>query len=294
MHHAAAENLKPLIAFADPDLVADLGVADVHFHRRLGEGEVARAEAHLHLRHFEERLAEFLEHPFQMPEMSLLVDGEPLDLVEHRRMGLVRVAAIDASRRDDAERRLLLQHGADLHRARMGAKHRPRAVRPFGEIERVVILPRRMLGRNVERGEIVEVGLDVRPLGDREAHIGEDLGDLVGDLAHRVDAAFGERAFAHREGNVGPLSREPRAQRSAAKRLALGVQRLSDALFELIDGLAEALALFRRHAPERLHQLRDAALLAERGDAHLFQRAEVAALAIAASSSPSIPSSEAV
>ncbi len=85
-------------------------------------------------------------------------------------------------------------------------------------------------------------------------------------------------AFAHRQGDVGALSREPRAQRRAAKRLALGFQRLADALFELVDGLAEALALFRRHAPERLHQLRDAALLAERGDAHLFQRAEVCRL----------------
>jgi hypothetical protein len=80
---------------------------------------VACTEAHLHLRHFEERLAEFLEHPFQMPEMGFLVDGEPFDLMEHRRMGLVRVAAINASRRDDAKRRLLLKHGADLHRARM-------------------------------------------------------------------------------------------------------------------------------------------------------------------------------
>ena len=89
MHHAAAENLQPLIAFADPDLVADLGVADIDFHRRLGEGEMARAEAHLHLRHLEERLAEFLEHPFQMAEMGLLVDDQALDLMEHRRVGLV-------------------------------------------------------------------------------------------------------------------------------------------------------------------------------------------------------------
>ena len=39
------------------------------------------------------------------------------------------------------------------------------------EIESVVLLPRRMLGRDVERGEIVEVVLDVRALGDREAEI---------------------------------------------------------------------------------------------------------------------------
>ena len=198
--------------------------------------------------------------------------------MEHRRVGLVRVAAIDAAGRDDAKWRLLLKHGADLHRARMGAEYRPRAVRPLGEIEGVVILPRGMLRRNVERGEIVEVGLDVGAFGDGETHIGEDLGDLVCDLAHRVDAALGERAFAHRQGDIGALTREPRAQRRAAKRLALGFQRLSDALFELIDRLPEALALFRRYAPERLHQLRDAALLAECRDAHLFERAKVCRL----------------
>ena len=88
-----------------------------------------------------------------------------------------------------------------------------------------------MLRRNVERGEIVEVGLDVRAFGDGEAHIGEDLGDLVGDLTHRVDTAFGKRAFAHREGDVGTLSREPRAHRSAAKRLTLGFQRVADRSF---------------------------------------------------------------
>ena len=92
MHHAAAQNLEPLIALADPDLVADLGVADIDLHRRLGEGEVAGAEAHLHFRHLEEGLAEFLEHPFQMAEMSLLIDDQTLDLMEHRRMGLVRIA----------------------------------------------------------------------------------------------------------------------------------------------------------------------------------------------------------
>src|SRR5262249_32797018 len=89
MHHAAAENLEPIGAFADPKLVAHLGVADVDLHRRLGEGEVARAESHLHMRHLEERLAELLEHPFQVAEMGLLIDGEPFDLMEHRRVRLV-------------------------------------------------------------------------------------------------------------------------------------------------------------------------------------------------------------
>jgi len=77
------------IAAADPKFVGNLGVTDIDLHRRLGEGEVARAEAHLHLRYLEEGLAEFLEHPFEMPKMRLLIDRESLNLMEHWRVGLI-------------------------------------------------------------------------------------------------------------------------------------------------------------------------------------------------------------
>ena len=50
-------------------------------------------------------------------------------------------------------------------------------------------LARRVAGGEVQRREIVVVGLDVRPFGDREAHIGEDGGDLVDHLPDRMDAA---------------------------------------------------------------------------------------------------------
>ncbi len=60
--------------------------------------------------------------------MRLLVDDQALDLVEHRRVGLIGVVAEGAARHDDADRRLLRQHGADLHRARMGAQHHARAI----------------------------------------------------------------------------------------------------------------------------------------------------------------------
>ena len=98
---------------------------------------------------------------------------------------------------------------------------------PSREIERVVLLPRRMLGRNVERGEVVEVGLDVRTFGDREAHVGEDLGDLVDDLADRMDAALGQRAS--RTGSVTSARSLASfaAVRRAGQRLALGLERLA-------------------------------------------------------------------
>ena len=138
-----------------------------------------------------------------------------------------------------------------------------------------MVLPRRMLGRDVERGEIVEVGLDVGTLGDREAHIGEDLGDLVGDLAHGMDAPLGERAFAHGERHVGALMRQLLGGRGARKFLPPRFERFADRCLQAVDDLAVGLALIRRERTERLHQLGDAALLAERGDAHLFELVEI-------------------
>ena len=83
---------------------------------------------------------------------------------------------------------------------------------PRVEEERVVHLPRRVADGEIERGEIVVVGLDVRPLGDLEAHVGEDRGDLVDDLGDRMDAAGLERRGAERQRDVDPLGLEARRE----------------------------------------------------------------------------------
>src|SRR5262245_54322939 len=90
MHHAAAQNLQPVVAFAEADLVLEAAALDVDFERRFGEREERRTEPHLHLVDLEEGLAEFLEDPLQVAEMGFLVDHQPFDLVEHGRVGLVR------------------------------------------------------------------------------------------------------------------------------------------------------------------------------------------------------------
>jgi hypothetical protein len=41
----------------------------------------------------------------------------------------------------------------------------------------------------IQLGEVVVVGFDVRPFGDGETHVGEDRGELVDHLADRMDAA---------------------------------------------------------------------------------------------------------
>src|SRR5690242_16159472 len=122
-----------------------------------------------------------------MAEMDLLIDDEALDLVEHRRMGLITIRSERAAWRSDADRRLAFQHRAVLHRRGVGAQQLERAVGFRLEVERVVLLSRLMLGRNVGRGEIIEVVLDLWSFGDQEAEIGPDLYHFFPHLAHRMD-----------------------------------------------------------------------------------------------------------
>ena len=200
--------------------------------------------------------------------MGRAVDHQPLDLMEHRRMRRVVVAAEGAARHDDPDRRLLRQHGADLHRRGVGAQHEPAAVGALGQIEGVVLLARRVLGRDVERGEIVEILLDMRPLGDDKPHLAKDRDDLVDGLADRMDAALlGER---HRQRDVGALGGEPRVQRARPSRWRLR------AYAAMISSLAAFSAAPARAAPRGRACRARAALVkpsvaAEDRDAHGFR-----------------------
>ena len=117
-------------------------------------------------------------------------------------MGGVAIHAIGLAGNDDADRRLLAFHGADLHRARMGAQDPPLAVLVRIEEERVVHLASRVAFGEIQRGEVVVVGLDIWTFGNGESHIGEDGGDFVDDLADRVDAAALRRSGAHGKRDV--------------------------------------------------------------------------------------------
>src|SRR6202162_3764650 len=100
MHHAAAENLQPVLALAEADLALVAPALDVDLERRLGEREERRTEPHVDVIDLEERLAELVQDPFEVAEVRGLVDDEALDLVEVRRVGGVGIDAIGAARTD--------------------------------------------------------------------------------------------------------------------------------------------------------------------------------------------------
>ena len=201
--------------------------------------------------------------------MGRAVDDQPLDLVEHRRVGRVVIAAEGPPRHDDAQRRLLRLHRADLHGRGMGAQHQARAVRAWRQIERVVLLARGMVRRDVERGEIVEIVLDMRPLGDDETHLAEDRDDLVDGLADRMDRS--RAAGQHRQGHIGQLAGEAIGQRGTPQPVAGFLERRGDRVPKGVQPRARLPALFCRKLAKPAHQRGNLAVAAEQLDADLLE-----------------------
>ena len=83
------------------------------------------AEAQLNAVDLEKRTAELFQHPFQVRHGNIGINRQPLDLMEHRRVGLVRVATESPPRGNETMWRLFSAHGAHLHWARMGAQQQP-------------------------------------------------------------------------------------------------------------------------------------------------------------------------
>ena len=144
------------------------------------------------------------EDALEVREIDVLVEHEALDLVEHWRVRHVGIASIDRPGRDQTDRHALQLHGADLHRRGVGPEQAPVA-----EVEGVVHRPRRMVGGDVERLEIVEIVLDLGSLGHAEPGPPEDGLDAQACPRHRMQAA--DRLAAARERHVD----------SAARKLAL-------------------------------------------------------------------------
>src|SRR3546814_16092147 len=102
------------------------------------------------------------QRPFEMAQIDALVDDKAFDLMEHRRMRRVTVGTINPARRDDANRRFLPGHRADLHGRSMSAQQHAMPVALVREIECVVHRQRGMGLRDVKRTEIVPVIINLR------------------------------------------------------------------------------------------------------------------------------------
>ena len=144
------------------------------------------------------------------------------------------------------------------------------AVRLRRDIESVLHLARRMVGRNVQLGEIVIVEFHIRAFGDAKAKVGEDRDHFVQNLADGMDTAGILAAGGQRD--VQRFRHKARIQRRIGQ-LALALRdRLGDGVFQAVELWALHLALFGVQLAHGGQQRADRALLAQRADAHGFQR----------------------
>ena len=192
-----------------------LAAADVALHGhvggRLGEREVVRPQPGPQAG-AEQRVDERLDRAAQVGHGQALVHRQALDLVEDRQVGGVqRLVPVDLARAHHVERQRPGEQAPDLHGRGVGAQHHapggdpgtPRQgaplVAPRGDEQGVLHLPRRVVGQEVKRVEVVPLGLDLWPLGDLVAHRDEHVGELVGEHADRVAGTLRRAVVGQRD-----------------------------------------------------------------------------------------------
>ena len=183
------------------------------------------------------------------------------------------LASSSSARDDDVQRRRMLLHRADLHRRRVHAQEHL-----VGDVERVGLLPRRMVRVVVEGVEVVVDELDLWALGHSEPEAEEDVLDLAARGGDEMQPA-GRQLRVAGQGDVDGVGREAgvelaRVQGGGAS-LELGLDRLA----RLIAGLAHGAALVGRQVADAAQELGQLGLAAEVADPDLLQARGVGGLA---------------
>ena len=230
------------------------------------------AEAGLDAFDFEKRAKEFLQRPFQVRHRDVFVDRQTFDLMEHRRVGLVIVGTVDATGADDAQGRAFGLHRADLHGAGVGAQHVGRTVVALGtgHIERVHLGTCGVVAGDVQRVEVIPIGVDARTFGDRKPQLGEDRGHFLGHLADGVDRALTRRARG--QCHVQPFAAQTFIKGRIPKCCFLRGNGGVDLVLERVQRGADCLAFFGRHTAQLAHLQGDFALFTHGGQTDVLQR----------------------
>ena len=126
-----------------------------------------------------------VENALEVSHRQVLVDGEALHLVEHRRVGRVeRIGAENLAGAGHVERYTAGEHRVRLNRRGVRAHHQVSTVLGLGadataiDVERVLHLARGVIDIKVQRVEVEPLVLDLRPLGNIPTHRHEEVRHL--------------------------------------------------------------------------------------------------------------------
>ena len=118
-------------------------------------------------------LDENIDHALEVAEGYVFIDHQTLDLMKHGGVGDIRITAVNFSRSDDAERRLLVFHDVNLHR---------RGVRPQNHIlfniKGVLHIAGGVILGDIQGFKIIIIGFDFGSFFDLESQTVKNGGDF--------------------------------------------------------------------------------------------------------------------
>ena len=200
------------------------------------------------------------QHLFQVGKRHVLVDIKTLNLVEEAvGTGSDCLVAVNATRADDADGRLVALHSAYLYRAGVAAQHDI-----AGDVlvilldeEGVLHVAGGVVGSEVQRTEYVPVVLNLGTISNGKAQTREDVNNL---LAHHRDGVTCSQ-FS-REGRTGDVNLVLFLGLLLGS-LAQGIDLLGSKVLQLVELLAQLTLLLGSHLTELVEQSRNFTLLAQ-------------------------------
>src|SRR6185295_431671 len=153
MDHARSPKFDPARLLANPTArAAAFETTEIKLCTRLSKWKIRRPEPRHSLRakHAPQKLC---NRSLQMRHRDPAVNAQAFDLEEHGIVSWIRrVATKDTAGRYHAQRRATPLHRMNLHRGGLRSQRKT-----FGSIKSVLGRARRMICRNIQRVEIVEV-----------------------------------------------------------------------------------------------------------------------------------------
>ncbi len=140
---------------------------------------------------------------------------------------------------------------------------------PVGKVKSIVHRPRRVILRDIQRLEIMEVVLDLRPRGYLESGLREDALDAQPRPGDGMNAA-GFLA-APRQGHIDGAPGEVLLEPSLLEADSMHFQGCLDRRLRIVDALARRGTLGRREPSQALELLGEQPLLTQEAHAHVVQ-----------------------
>src|SRR5688572_8318452 len=267
MHHSRSTQLNPSRIFADPAAASfAFEATEVEFGTGLGERKVRWPKACDRVRseHSPQKLR---DSPLEVGHRDPAIDTQAFNLEEH---GIVRrvwrIATEDASGRDHPHRYTTPLHGVNLNRRGLRAKREA-----FSRVERVLRRARRVMVRNVERVEVVEIGFDLAIVFDGVTECDKDVFDALAQQGDRMAMAGARATSRHR--HVDNLASSPLRLYMVLQACFDLLDLLDHRLLVRADQLAESRTHIRGDAPDRLLRSSQLALFPEVTRTKLGERA---------------------